>query len=131
MQVFSPQGLFARRVLNLKHKKKDKKVNEFLAIHLKTGSIVRRQCNVIRGGGENGNALHIPAGLRRIGKLLIDRKRRAAQEVTQKQGARPTPLEASVPVGGGEEKDFVGVERFALHQKCHVRHVLVVQEVRI
>lgn len=48
------------------------------------------------------------------------------QEVVHSQ-----EVTTSVPVGGSEEKNFVGVERFALHQKGHVRHVLVVEEVRI
>lgn len=37
----------------------------------------------------------------------------------------------SVPVGGCKEKYFVGVERLPLHQKRHIWHVLIVQEVRI
>lgn len=46
-------------------------------------------------------------------------------------GSDTSHREQSVPVGSREEKNFVGVERFALHQEGHVRHVLVVEEVGI
>lgn len=36
-----------------------------------------------------------------------------------------------VPVGGCEEQHFVGIERLPFHQKGHIGHLLVVQEVRI
>lgn len=37
----------------------------------------------------------------------------------------------SVPGGRCEEKDFVGVKRLPLHQKRHIWHVFIVEEVRI
>lgn len=36
-----------------------------------------------------------------------------------------------VPVGSCEQQDFVGVKRLPLHQKGHVWHIFIVQEVRI
>lgn len=87
---------------------------------------MRRQCNMIRGSKWKHSP--DPSGLRPK-REAIDRPEGVhGQEVTQKQHAN---TEASVPVGGGEEKNLVGVERFPLHQEGHVRHVLVVQEVRI
>lgn len=69
------------------------------------------------------------------GKLLIDREACPARKrrknntcVGCETGTLP---KRGLPVGGREEKNFVGVERFPLHQEGDVRHVLVVQEVRI
>lgn len=37
----------------------------------------------------------------------------------------------ALPGGSCEEQDFVGIKRFPLHQKGNVRHLFIVQKVRI
>lgn len=54
------------------------------------------------------------------------------QETIEEHRVLQLPVhKVSVPVGGCEEQNFVGIERLPLHQKSHIRHLLVVQEVGI
>lgn len=116
----------------------------FLFSRFMTGSICYHQCNVI-WGGSNVNPFKIPVGSGK--RTLYWSAERSGQP---RYDTRTTfwhcvwsdcsllceflynqKVTMSVPVGGCKEKYFVGVERLPLHQKRHIWHLLIVQEVRI
>lgn len=50
---------------------------------------------------------------------------------TRSTRAHPNPARAHPPVGGRDQQDSVAVERLPLHHEGHVRHLAVVQEMRV
>ena len=94
-----------------------------------TGLIGSCQCHMTEEW--NGCPLYIPGAEGNMTVLISRRKCSVLTSHPNEVAVYSERWCVQVPAGSCEEQDFVGVKRFPLHQEGHIRHLFIVQEVRI